>query len=330
MKQSRSARKWVVATAVAAGWLAATSAVAQTAEKFPTKPVRFLVGFSPGSATDITARLIAPKLEGLWGHPVVIENRSGAGGTLAWAVAAQATPDGHTLAVVSTAFAITAVLQGKSLPYDALKDFRAVTMIGTTTGVLSVAPSLGVTSAQELIALVKERPGKILYGSTGGGSGMHMGTERFNLVAGIKPTHVAFKGQPELIVEVVTGRVHFAIPSLGPAMPFIKDGRLLPLAVNTPKRSPHLPDVPAIIEIFPTFERDAAHALMAPAKTPTWIVQKIAKDIARVLEMPDVKERMHAMSFDPSPTTPEEYDREIRRQIEIFTIVAKIVGLLPK
>jgi tripartite-type tricarboxylate transporter receptor subunit TctC len=330
MEQSRNARKWVVATAVAAGWLAAASVMAQTAETFPTRSVRFLVGFSPGSATDITARLIAPKLEQIWGHPVVIENRSGAGGTLAWAVAAQATPDGHTLAIISTAFAITAVLQGKGLPYDALKDFRAVTMIGTTTGVLSVAPSLGVKSAQELIALVKERPGKILYGSTGAGSGMHMGTERFNLVAGIRPTHVAFKGQPELIVEVVTGRVHFAIPSLGPAMPFIKDGRLTPLAVNTPQRSPHLPDVPAILEIFPTFERDAAHGLMAPAKTPTWVVQKVAKDVARVLAMPDVKERMQAMSFDPGPTTPEEFDREIRRQIEIFTVVAKVVGLLPK
>jgi tripartite-type tricarboxylate transporter receptor subunit TctC len=326
MEQSRSAWKWVVA----AGWLVAASAAAQTAEQFPMRPVRLLVGFTPGSATDITARLIGPKLADLWGQPVVIENRSGAGGTLAWAVAAQATPDGHTLAVTSTAFAITAVLQGKSLPYDALKDFRAVTMIGVTTGVLSVAPSLGVKSATELIALTKERGAKILYGSTGGGSGMHMGTERFNLAAGIRPTHVAFKGQPELIVEVVTGRVHFAIPSLGPAMPFIKDGRLLPLAVNTPKRSPHLPDVPAMTEFLPTFERDAAHALMAPAKTPTWIVQKVAKDVARVLDLPDVKERMHAMSFDPSPTTPEEYDREIRRQIEVFTMVAKTVGLLPK
>jgi tripartite-type tricarboxylate transporter receptor subunit TctC len=330
MEQSRSARKWAAAAVVAAGWLAAASAVAQTPDKFPTRPVRFLVGFSPGSATDITARLIAPKLEGIWGHPVVIENRSGAGGTLAWAVAAQATPDGHTLAVVSTAFAITAVLQGKSLPYDALKDFRAVTMIGTTTGVLSAAPSLGVKSAEELIALVKERAGKILYASTGAGSGIHMSTERFNLAAGIRPTHVAFKGQPELIVEVVTGRVHFAIPSLGPAMPFIKDGRLIPLAVNTQKRSPHLPDVPSMIEILPTFERDAAHALMAPAKTPTWVVQKIAKDVARVLDMADVKERMYAMSFDPAPTTPEEYDREVRRQIEVFTSVAKTIGLLPR
>src|SRR5688572_8284030 len=177
-------------------------------------------------------------------------------------------------------------------------------------------------------ALVKERPGKILYGSTGAGSGIHMGTERFNMVAGIRPVHVAFKGQPEMIVEVVTGRVHFAFPSLGPAMPFIKDGRLTPLAVNTPKRSPHLPDVPTMFEIYPNFERDAAHGLMTPAKTPTPIVRQIAKDVARALELPDVKERMYAMSFDPAPTTPEEYEREIRRQIEVFTKVAKAVGLI--
>ena len=223
--RSQGARKWLVAVIVAAGLLAADSAVAQkAADTFPTKPVRILVGFTPGSATDITARLIAPKLSEMWGQPVVIENRSGAGGTLAWAVAAKATPDGHTITVVSTAFAISHVLQGKNLPYDALKDFRAVTLIGTPTGTLVVAPSLGVKSVKELIALAKEK--KVLYASTGAGSGTHMGTERFNMAAGIKPVHVAFKGQPEMIVEVVTGRVNFAIVSLGAGMPFIKDGRL--------------------------------------------------------------------------------------------------------
>ena len=311
---------------IAAGFAAAGPA--QGAEKFPNKPVRILVGFSPGSATDITARIVGQKLSELWGQPVVIENRSGAGGTLAWAMLAQATPDGHTLTVVSTAFAITAVLQGKNLPYDALKDLRGVAQIGTPTGVLSVAPSLGVKSMTELIALAKER--KVLYGSTGAGSGIHMSTERFNMVAGIRPVHVAFKGQPEMIVEVVTGRVNFAVPSLGPAMPFIKDGRLIPLAVNTPKRSPQLPDVPAIVEILPDFERDAAHALMAPGRTPTAIVRQISSDVARVLEMRDVKERMYAMSFDIAHTTPEEYDQIVRKQIEIFTRVAKAIGLIPR
>lgn len=324
---SQGACKLLVAVIAATGLPAVDSAVAQKAlDTFPTRPVRILVGFTPGSATDITARLIGPKLSDLWGQPVVIENRSGAGGTLAWAVAAKATPDGHTITVVSTAFAISYVLQGKSLPYDALKDFRAVTLVGTPTGTLVVAPSLGVKSVKELIALAKEK--KIFYASTGAGSGTHLGTERFNMAAGIKPVHVAFKGQPEMIVEVVTGRVNFAIVTLGAAMPFIKDGRLLPLAVNTPKRSAHMPDVPSLFEIVPGFERDAAHALMAPSQTPTAVVQQIARDVARVLEMPDVKERLHAMSFDVSPTSPEEYDRQVRRQIEVFTNVAKALGLI--
>lgn len=297
--------------------------------KFPTKPVRIVVGFSPGSATDITARTIAPRLAELWGQPVVIENRSGGGSTIATAMVAQATPDGHTLQMVSTSFAITYVLQ-KNLPYDALRDFRGVTQIGSSTGVLTVAPSLGVKSAKELIALANERPGKILFGSAGAGSGLHMSTERFNMAAGIKVTHVGFKGQPEMIVEIVTGRIHYGFPGLGPAYPFIKDGRLLPLAVNTPKRAPQLPDVPSILEILPHFERDAAHALIAPARTPRWIVHKIAKDVHRVLEMPDVKERYQSISFDVAPTSPEEYDQIIRKQVEVFSEVAKRLGLYKK
>jgi tripartite-type tricarboxylate transporter receptor subunit TctC len=305
-------------------------ALAQTQPKFPTKPVRIVVGFSPGSATDITARTIGPKLAEIWGQPVVIENRSGAGSTLASAMVAQATPDGHTLLMVSTSFAITAVLQNKNLPYDALRDFRGVTQIGSTTGALTVAPSLGLKSAKEFIAFARERPGKVLFGSAGAGSGLHMSTERFNMVAGIKAVHVGFKGQPEMIIEIVTGRVHYGFPGLGSAMPFIKDGRLLALAVNTPRRSPVLPDVPALAEILPGFERDAAHALMAPARTPPAIVHQISRDVARVLAMPDVKERMQAISFDLAPTTPEEYDRIVRNQLEIFTKVAKAAGLIAK
>jgi tripartite-type tricarboxylate transporter receptor subunit TctC len=308
---------------------AAAPGFAQTAQKFPTKPVRLVVGFSAGSATDITARTISPKLAELWGQPVVIENRSGAGSTLANAMVAQATPDGHTLLVISTSFAITATLQ-KNLPYDVRKDFRGVTQFGATTGALMVAPSLGVKSVKEFIALAKERQGKLLYSSTGAGSGIHFSTERFNMIAGIKAVHVAFKGQPELLVELVTGRVQYAFPSLGPAMHFVKDGRLLALAVNTPKRSPQLPDVPSMFEVLPGYERDASHGLMAPARTPTPIVRQIAKDVARVLEMPDVKERFFAISFDPAPTTPEEYDQIIRKYLETFDRVARNIGLIAK
>jgi tripartite-type tricarboxylate transporter receptor subunit TctC len=317
----------MIGALVAVSFAAAAPAFAQT-QKFPTRPVRFVVGFSPGSATDFTARMFGAKLSELWGQPVVIENRSGAGSTLANAVVAQATPDGYTLLVVSASFAITAVLQGKSLPYDAIRDFRAISQFGSTTGALVVPPSLGVKSVKELIALAKERT--LLFGSAGAGSGLHMSTERFNVAAGIKATHVGFKGQPEMNLQIVTGRVHYGFPSIGTSMTFLKDGRLLALAVNTPKRSPQFPEVPAMVEILPNFERDAAHALMAPAKTPTWIVRQVSRDIARVAENPELKERMAAISFDVAPTTPEEYDKAVRRQLEVFGEVARAAGLIAK
>jgi tripartite-type tricarboxylate transporter receptor subunit TctC len=298
-------------------------------QKFPTKPVRFLIGFSPGSATDITGRVIGPKLSDMWGQPVIIENRSGAGGRLATEMVARATPDGHTLLLTSASFAITAVLE-KNLPYDPLRDLRGVAQIGTTTGILAVAPSLGVKSAGELIALAKAKPATILFGSAGTGSGIHFTTERFNMVAGIKVVHVPYKGQPEMILDIVTGRIQYGIPGLGSSLPFIKDGRLLPLAVATAKRSPLLPNVPTLAEVLPGFERDAAHGVLAPARTPRPIVQQISRDIARVLELPDVKERMQSIAFEIAPTSSEEYDRILHNQIELFTNIAKAVGLIGK
>lgn len=316
-----------VIAAIAVGTGAPASA--QTQQKYPWKPIRIVCGFSPGSTTDITARMIGPKLSDLWGQPVVIENRSGAGSTLASGMVAKATPDGHTLLVVSSSFAITAVIN-KSLPYDPLKDLRGVAQIGSTTGLLAVPSSLGVKSVKELIALAQAKPGEIMFGSAGPGSGLHMTAERFNLLAGIKTVHIPFRGQPEMLVDMIAGRIHYGIPGLAPALPFLKDGRLLALAVVNPKRSPLLPNVPAMAEILPEFQRDAAHALMAPARTPTPIVKQISADVARVLDMPDVKERMASMAFDPAPTSPEEFDRIVRAQIDIFTKVAKSAGLITK
>ena len=145
--------------------------------------------------------------------------------------------------------------------------------------------------------------------------------------AGIKTTHVAFKGQPEMLIEILAGRVHYGMPGLGPALGMIKDGRLLALAVVTPKRSPLLPDVPALVEILPTFRRDASHALIVPAKTPRAIINKISKDVARVLDMPDVKHQMQVMDFIPGPTTPEEFDKILRAQLVLFDEVARAAGL---
>jgi tripartite-type tricarboxylate transporter receptor subunit TctC len=274
----------------------------------------------------VLARAIGQRLTQAWGQPVVIENRPGAGGMMAATAVAKATPDGHTLALISASFAIGAVLH-KDLPYDPLKDFVGVTQIGVSTSFLGVAPSLGVKSVKELIALAKERPGKILFGSAGAGSGIHLTAERFKMVAGINTVHVGFKGQPEMLIEIMAGRIHYGFPGLGPALGLIKDGRLQALAVVTKNRTPLLPDVPVLSEVLPGFERDATHGLLAPAGTPRPILNKVSKDVARVLDLPEVKQQMVAITFEPGPTSPEEYDRIIRNMIGTFSKVVVAAGL---
>jgi tripartite-type tricarboxylate transporter receptor subunit TctC len=167
----------------------------------------------------------------------------------------------------------------------------------------------------------------LLFGSAGTGSGIHMTAERFRMVAGFQAVHVPYKGQPEMLIDIVSGRIHYAFPSLGPVMPFIRDGRVLALAMVTAKRSPLLPDVPAMVEVLPGFERDASHAILAPAKTPRPVLNRISLDVARALETSEVRRQMEAMSFEPAPTSPEEYDRLLRNLIATFSQVAKAVGL---
>ena len=312
---------------IAAGFaIAATPLLAQAQQKFPTKPVRIVVGFSAGSATDITARMVASKLSDIWGQSLVIENRTGAGGQLATVMVANATPDGHTLLMISTAMVINSVLPEKPL-YNLLKDFTGVTQIGTVTTAVVVTPTLGVKSVKELIALAHERPGKLLFGTAGAGSGTHITSARFNFAAGIKTVHVAFKGLPEVLIEVAAGRLNYGLISLGPALPFIQEKRVMVLAQLAAKRASALPDVPLITEALPGFERDTTHAIIAPAGTPHAIVNQISKDIARALEFPDLKERMTAIGFEPAPMTPEEHNKQLRRLHESLAKVVVAIGL---
>ena len=295
-------------------------------QKFPTKPVR-LVTVGPGSQNDILARLITPKLSEAWGQPVVIENRTGAGGAMAASIVAKAAPDGYTLLMLSGQFSIGAAMH-KNLPYDAIRDFRGVTQIGFSTVALIVPPSLGIKSVKDFIAYAQARPGQIFFSSSGAGSGTHMNGERLRLAAGIKATHVGFKSSPEAVLEVVAGRVQYAVPALGPALPFIRDGKLIALAVLSPQRSPLLPEVPAIVESLPGYERDGSFGLLAPAGTPRPILHQISKEVGRVLALPDIRERLDAMGFAPAPTTPEEFDRIVRADIETFRKVARLAGLI--
>ena len=300
--------------------------LAQAQQKFPTKPVRLVIGFSPGSATDLSGRMVAQKLGDIWGQPVVIENRSGAGGQLATVMVAKATPDGYTLLMISSAMVVNAVLPVKPM-YDLLKEFTGVSQIGVPTSIVLANPGLGVKSVKDLIALAQSRPGKILFGTSGAGSGTHMTTEIFNTNAGIKAVHVAFKGLPEVMIEVAAGRLSYGIISMGASLPFVLDKRVVPLAVVAVKRSPILPDVPTVTEILPSFERDATHGIIAPAGTPREILNQISRDIARALEFPDVKERMDAMGFERVPVGPEEYTKLLRRLHASLSKTVVTVGL---
>ena len=299
---------------------------AQEQPKYPTKPIRLVVAFTAGGTPDTLARLLGPKLTEAFGQPVVIENRPGAGGTIASTIVAKSRPDGYTILAHSPGFAITAAMQPE-LPYDPLKEFAGVARLGFSTTVLIVSPSSGIKSVKELIALAKAQPGKVLFGSAGAGSATHINAERFRLAAGIKVQHVGFKGQPEFIIEVVSGRIHFGVAGLGPALTLIKDGKLVPLAVVMPQRSAVLPDVPAAPEVVPGWTRNGSQAWYAPAATPRPILNRVYQEVARVLALPDVKQRLESYDFQVVPGSPQELDRELRNDIAVFTKVVKEAGL---
>src|SRR5213080_4128747 len=211
--------------------LAAASARVQAQDVFPSKPIHIIVPFTPGSATDIAARLVGEKLNAAWGQPVIVENHPGAGGTIGIAQTAKADPDGYTLAVVSTGHVVNYVLY-KDLPYDTLKDLAGVAPLASLPSVLVVSPALGVKSAKELVAAAKARPGELNYGTAGVGSAAHINSEKFNVAAGIQAVHVPLKGTPPILTETMGGRVHFAwVPSVSSMGP-VKDGKLVALAVS--------------------------------------------------------------------------------------------------
>lgn len=298
------------------------------AQTYPIKPVR-LVTASAGSQTDVMARIIGGKLADKWGQPVVIENRSGAGGAIGAAVVSKAAPDGYTLLFQSPQFVVGAAINDK-LPYDAVKDFAAVARIGNSTLVLAVSNTLNVKTVKDFVAAAKARATPILFSSAGAGSSTHMNGERFRLVAGIPATHVGFKGAPEAAIEVAAGRVHYTVAALVVLLPLARDGKLTPLAVLSHQRSLLLPEIPVMTEIFPNYGRDGAYCMLAPAGTPRALLGKINADVTQVLALPDVKERLRIMEFQVETATPDEAARLIRADIDTLRRVARQAGLLAR
>lgn len=301
--------------------------LAQTEQKFPSKSMRLMVPSSAGSATDILARMISAKMGEAWGHAVIVDSRPGGGGALATIIVAKAAPDGHTL-LLSGNHAVSAALQ-PDLPYDPLKDFAGVAQIGYGTSILVVAHALGVKSLNDLVALAKAQPGKIVFGSSAAGTGAQLTGANFNRVAGIKVISVAFKGSPEATLEVLGGRVHYTVAPLAVVLPYLREGKLLALAAS--KHIPVLPDVPVLGDTFPEFKRSTnSFGLLAPAATPRPILHQISKEVARIVDLPDIKERLHPTGFVIAPSTPEEFDKILREQIDALSKLARDLGLRAK
>jgi tripartite-type tricarboxylate transporter receptor subunit TctC len=301
----------------------ACASFALQAQGYPSKPIRVLIGFSAGSEIDTIGRLVSQKLAENLGQQFVVENRTGAGGSLAAGQVASAPPDGYTLLVNSVSHAAIQALYPK-LGFDTLRDFAGISQLTSAPNVLVVAPAQGIRTAGELISASRQKPGQINFASAGVGSGTHMTLEQFRLATGIQVTHVPYKGVPEVLADTATGRVHTAFAPIGNVLGMIKDGRLVPLAVSTAARSPALPDVPALAEAaVPGLDWDQWYGMFAPAKTPRAIVSQLSNEVGRVLALPEMRERIAARGSVPKPSAPEAFDAFVRAEIAKVTKVVR-------
>ena len=299
---------------------------ATTAYAYPDKPVRVIVAFTPGGVTDIIARTLMPKLGELWKQPVVVENRPGAGGSLAAQVVSRAPADGYTLLIHSSGYAINAALS-PTLPYDR-KDLVDVAPLASQAQVLVVNPASGIKSVGELIAAAKAKPGQVTYGSAGIGSGAHFSAEKFRIAAGIDVLHIPYKGGAEAINDTVAGRLVFTYNTITLALPYLRDGRLAALGVSSTQRSALLPEVPTIAESgLPGYEFTFWNGLWAPAATPPAIVDQIARDLAQIVHAPEVRERLSRLGAEPMAMTPKDFSRFVESEIETDQRIVRASGI---
>lgn len=308
----------------------AASAPQAFAQNYPTKPVHVIISFTPGSATDIVGRLVTQKLSDFWGQPVVVENRSGAGGSIGTAVVAKAPPDGYMLLINSNAHAVNPAIYAH-LPYDTLKDFVNIAPLAGQPNVLVVAPTSNIKSVAELVADAKARPGQINFASAGIGSGTHLNLEKFKLATGIQVTHVPYKGTPEVVSDLMSGRVNYYFAPISPVIPLVRDGKVRALGVTSAKRAASLPNVPTIAEAgVPGFEFTLWFGLWGPAGISADLVDKINKDVNRALAAPDVTDRLAKLGNDPMHMSPAEFTQLVRKEIDEYARIIKAAGIKPQ
>ncbi|HJQ56618.1 MAG TPA: tripartite tricarboxylate transporter substrate binding protein [Vineibacter sp.] len=317
----------IVQRAVLAALVLVGLGATASAQDYPNRPVRFIIPFTAGSSTDIVARALSERLSGALGQPVVVENKPGAGGRVGADFVAKSPADGYTILVNSSAHTVNAAIY-TDLPFDTAKDFAAITALANLPNVLIIAPSKGIKTIAELVAYAKARPGQLNFASAGVGSGTHMNAEKFRARAGFTHTHVPFRGTPEAITEVMNGRVDVYFAPLNAALPFIKDGRVLALAVGTAQRSPLLPDVPTTIEAgVPASDYDFWVGMLAPAKTPAPIITRLHAETVKALQSPELAERLTSLGATPMPMTPEKFDAFIRAELAGNAEIVKDAGI---
>jgi tripartite-type tricarboxylate transporter receptor subunit TctC len=319
---SNRTKRWLIAAALMA------ASPAWAADAYPAKPVRFLVGFAPGGANDLVARVVAARLGPRLGQQIIVENRAGAGGNIAHDVAAKSTPDGYTMVLASVAsLAMSPGLLGK-VPYDPVNDFAPVAQVVDVTSLLTVHPAMPARTLKEFVALAKQRPGMINVGNPGTGSIAHLSFELFKATAGIRVLNVPYKGGGPAVIDAISGQVESLAGVISTGAPHVKSGKLRGLGVTSLKRSPILPEVPAMAEAgYPGFEASGWLGIAFPAKTPAAIVERMHRETAAVMAMPDVRDQLQNAGLEPSLKDSAAFGAYIRSELGKWTRLIKKAGI---
>jgi tripartite-type tricarboxylate transporter receptor subunit TctC len=299
------------------------------AQNYPSKPIRFIVGFAPGGPNDIIARIIGQKLSETFGVPVPVDNRPGADSMIGTQLAARAAPDGYTISMISASAAIHPSVYN-NIPYDIVKDFSHVAVLASGAFVLVVNPTLPVKSVKDLIAVAKARPGQLNFASSGAGGTLHLSGELFKSLAHVNMNHIPYKGGAPAITDVVTGQVELMFSPIAIAMPHVEAGKLRPIAVTAAKRWPALPDLPTIVESgVPGYESTGWYGVVAPARTPREIVTRLNQEIVKLLGRADVRQQLASFDLEPVGSSPEQMTSHLKADIVKWAKVVKDAKLSP-
>lgn len=313
-----------IATVLSSGLASAQSQVS-----YPNKPIRFVVPYPPGGGTDIVARLVAQKMSASMGQQVVVDNKPGASTIIGTDLVAKAPPDGYSIGLVTDSHAINPTFFPK-LPYDSVNDFAPVSQLVFVPLVLVAHPSLNVKSVPELVALAKQRPGRINYASIGNGTPHHLAMEWMKSIASIHMTHIPYKGVAPALADLVAGQVDVMFTGTSSAAPYVQQGRLVPLAMSSAKRQPSFPHTPSVAEAgLAGFDFMTWYGVVAPAGTPREIIQRLSREVAAALDQPDVKERLNTLGVVPAASSPEQFGAFMRKEATSLARLVKLTGVKP-